>query len=90
MESICTHCANKPCTCDPVGHEYGLLYEGGYIAGYLQALLDYAWWKDGVQYVGSGVKTLDNAREDARKNYIDDLADKGKLPHIRFSDEQTR
>ena len=29
-----------------------------FIEGYKQALRDYAWWKDGVQYVGCGVKTL--------------------------------
>ena len=32
-------------------------YERGYIAG----LTDYAWWKDGTQYVGSCGKTLNEA-----------------------------
>jgi len=29
--------------------------------GYIEALCDYAWWKDGVQYVGCGVRTLQQA-----------------------------
>lgn len=38
-----------------------------YKRGYLQALYDFAWWKDGVQYVGCGVKTLKQAQEDFEK-----------------------
>jgi hypothetical protein len=34
-----------------------------YKAGYLNALRAYAWWKDGVQYVGCGVRTLKQASE---------------------------
>jgi len=33
----------------------------GYRLGYLAALRDYAWMKDGTQYVGSGDKTLADA-----------------------------
>ena len=29
---------------------------------YNKAITDYAWWKDGIQYVGSGAKTLENAK----------------------------
>lgn len=36
--------------------------------GYLKALQEYAWWKDGVQYVGSCGKTFAQAYEDYRKN----------------------
>lgn len=32
-----------------------------YIRGYVAALRDYAWWKDGVQYVGSCGTTLAEA-----------------------------
>ncbi len=35
-----------------------------YKQGYLQALNDWAWWKDGVQYVGGGGNTLKQAQED--------------------------
>lgn len=38
-----------------------------YQDGYLRALHNYAWWKDGVQYVGCGVKTLQQAIEDFEK-----------------------
>lgn len=33
--------------------------------GYVAALHEYAWWRDGVQYVGMGRKTLDEAVRDA-------------------------
>lgn len=32
-----------------------------YKRGYLTATRDFAWWKDGVQYVGCGVYTLKDA-----------------------------
>lgn len=38
-----------------------------YREGYLQALSDFAWWKDGVLIVGSGVKTLKQAKKDFKK-----------------------
>lgn len=38
-----------------------LTLENARLAGYLQALRDYAWWKDGVQYVGSCGTTLSEA-----------------------------
>lgn len=45
--------------------------------GYLKALTTYAWWKDGVQYVGCSVKTLKQAERDfekerTNKNNVDD------------------
>ena len=33
----------------------------GYLEGYKSALLQYAWWKDGTQYVGSCGTTLAKA-----------------------------
>lgn len=39
-----------------------------YRSGYIAALHDYAWWKDGTQYVGCGNLTLQDAvRRAARK-----------------------
>jgi len=35
------------------------------LRGHIEALRDYAWWKDGVQYVGCGVKTLAQAIKEA-------------------------
>ncbi len=35
-----------------------------YKKGYLQALRDYAWWRDGVQYVGCGARTLEQAERE--------------------------
>jgi hypothetical protein len=34
--------------------------------GYETALRDFAWWKDGVQYVGCGVKTLKQILEERK------------------------
>lgn len=42
-------------------------YRSGYDAGYRAALHDYAWWKDGQQYVGSGTRTLAQALEKAEQ-----------------------
>lgn len=36
-------------------------YLGGYYGGYVDALRDYAWWKDGTQYVGTCGTTLAEA-----------------------------
>lgn len=33
-----------------------------YVAGAMAALEQYAWWRDGVQYVGCGAETLSDAR----------------------------
>lgn len=35
-----------------------------YLRGYLKALYDYAWWKDGTLYVGSTGKTWREARDE--------------------------
>lgn len=37
-----------------------------WIDGYIAGLIEYAWWKDGTQYVGSCGKTLDQAIERAK------------------------
>jgi hypothetical protein len=39
----------------------------GYKKGYIQALQDYAVWNNGVQTVGCGVKTLNQAKIDFEK-----------------------
>lgn len=39
-----------------------------YDKGFRDALESFAWWKDGVQYVGSGVFTLEAATEARRNN----------------------
>jgi ferredoxin-thioredoxin reductase catalytic chain len=38
-------------------------------SSYIDALREYAWWKDGEQFVGCGVKTLKQAIEE----YVNDL-----------------
>lgn len=40
-----------------------------YWRGYLQALYDYAWWKDGVMYIGSGIRTYKEAKAAAEANW---------------------
>lgn len=37
-----------------------------YFDGYRSAVIEFAWWKDGTQYVGCGVKTLNQAIDDSR------------------------
>lgn len=32
-----------------------------YKQGFIDALRAFAWWKDGIQYVGTGAKTLKDA-----------------------------
>lgn len=38
------------------------IYRDGYKAGYLAALETFAWWKDGEQLVGCGVRSLKQAK----------------------------
>lgn len=40
-----------------------------WLQGYLEGLAAYAWWKDGVQYVGSCGTTLKEAVEEAKERY---------------------
>ncbi len=42
-------------------------YKKGYEAGYIEGLRAYAWWKDGVQYVGTCGSTLKEAIEQEQK-----------------------
>ena len=42
-----------------------------YQDGYLQALYDYAWWKDGIMYVGCGRKTYKQAKEEFIKKNME-------------------
>lgn len=49
----------------------------GYIDGYKAALRTYAWWKEGVQYVGSCGTTLEQAWSDIERG-VDD--EKAKIP----------
>ena len=46
---------------DAPGHRERCTRCSGFRNGYLLALKDWAWWKDGVEYVGSGVYTLKQA-----------------------------
>jgi len=41
-------------------------YEQGYKAGFKAGLKLYAWWKDGVQYVGTCGKTLKQALKEIK------------------------
>lgn len=40
-----------------------------WLSGYCAGLQAYAWWRDGVQYVGSCVVTLEQAVEQAKREY---------------------
>lgn len=46
----------------------------GYIAGYKAALRTYAWWKEGVQYVGTCGRTLKQALTDIERGVDDEKA----------------
>lgn len=39
------------------------------LAGIIEGLSMYAWWKDGVEYVGTCGRTLKQAIEDVRKRH---------------------
>lgn len=66
-------CKNKYCKEQPSEHDtlegYCMIcaaervrgYETAWAAGYKAALKLFAWWKDGVQYVGSCGTTLEEA-----------------------------
>lgn len=41
-------------------------FQSGYETGYKAGLKAYAWWKDGVQYVGTCGKTLKQALEECK------------------------
>ncbi len=41
-------------------------FESGYKKGYIDGLTGYAWWKDGIQYVGTSGTTLKAAIEAAK------------------------
>lgn len=45
----------------------GIVVPGPYLNGYLDGLLRHAWWKDGIQYVGTCGTTLEEAIERAKK-----------------------
>jgi hypothetical protein len=45
------------------------LYDTGFLNGFLAGLSEYAWWKDGVQYVGSSGTTLAEAEDRAKKEH---------------------
>ncbi len=40
-------------------------FQSGYKEGFIKGLREYAWWKDGVQYVGSCGTTLKEAIKEA-------------------------
>ena len=43
--------------------------QGAWLQGYIEGLRAYAWWKDGVQYVGTCGDTLEEAIENVKKEY---------------------
>lgn len=43
----------------------------GYREGLIDGVRRFAWWKDGIQYVGCGVKTLKEATEEIKKECED-------------------
>jgi len=43
--------------------------QAAWLQGFLAGLREYAWWKDGTQYVGSCGTTLADALERAKKEY---------------------
>ena len=43
--------------------------QAAWLAGHIDGLKAYAWWKDGVQYVGTCGTTLAQAIEEAEKQY---------------------
>ncbi len=40
-----------------------------FLDGYLQGIATFAWWKDGVQYVGTTGKTLKEAVAEAERRF---------------------
>lgn len=48
---------------DAIKMAYDAGHRRGYDAGYRAALRDFAWWRDGEQYAGSGTMTLQQALE---------------------------
>lgn len=54
---------------DEVMVAYDSGHSDGFLEGYLASLYNFAWWKDGTQYVGCGNKTYAQAKEEAEKKY---------------------
>ena len=52
-----------------MGKEDGYLkaYEEGYLDGVREGIRRYAWWKDGIQYVGSCGGTLRDALQELER-----------------------
>jgi len=46
-----------------------LAIQTAWFQGHVHGLQEYAWWKDGVQYVGTCGTTLAEATEEAKKKY---------------------
>lgn len=55
--------------------EEKLAHAKGFIEGMRQGIELYAWWKDGVQYVGCGIKTLRDALDNVAKEYKNTMED---------------
>ncbi len=57
-----------------------------YLRGYIDGLTAYAWWKDGIQYVGTTGRTLSEAIAKApvtfnyNPNPVDETKGTGNLP----------
>ena len=50
-----------------------------WIDGYLEALFDWAWWKDGIMYVGSGNRTY----SEIKSNLLEDNPSYGETSHAK-------
>lgn len=55
-------------------HQANIIGMNMYVKGILEGLELYAFWKNGVQYVGAGLTTLETAREDILETYKDKLS----------------
>lgn len=49
-----------------------------YVEGYIDGLTAFAWWKDGIQYVGSCGTTLESAIKDIRDRHEACMRDRSK------------
>jgi len=50
-----------------VERKYKIMSDSSYYDGMRRGITLYAWWKDGVQYVGAGIRTLKKALEEVDK-----------------------
>lgn len=63
------------------------LWDLGFIAGLEAGLRMYAWWKDGVEFVGCGNRTLAEALKSAPKD-AEQFLDKARLYSLKMGREE--